>query len=108
MRFFMRTPLAPTRHAPIQQAFTRRAPAWRWAGGLTLALVAWSGGALAQAHSAKERAEDAARHRAMAAAHDAAARCLASTTDEKTCMAELQAACKGLAIGKYCGMRHVH
>ena len=78
------------------------------AAGLVLALSGLGVSAWAQAHSAKERAEDAARHRAMAAAHDAAARCLASTADEKTCMAELQAACKGLAIGKYCGMRHAH
>ncbi|MDZ4162591.1 MAG: hypothetical protein U1D28_12015 [Burkholderiales bacterium] len=64
--------------------------------------------ALAQTHTDKERAEDIARHRAMAAAHERAAACLASTRDEKACLAELQAACKGLAIGKYCGMRHVH
>jgi hypothetical protein len=63
--------------------------------------------ALAQ-HSDKERQEDAARHRAMAAAHEGAAKCLASTRSEADCLKELQAACKGLAIGKYCGMRHGH
>lgn len=64
--------------------------------------------AWAQAHSDKEVAEDAARHRAMAAAHEGAAKCLEAKKGEKVCMAELQAACKGLGIGKYCGMRHAH
>lgn len=63
--------------------------------------------ALAQ-HSDKERKEDAARHRAMAAAHENAAKCLESAKSEDMCLKELQAACKGLAIGKYCGMRHAH
>lgn len=59
-------------------------------------------------HSEKETQEDIKRHRAMAAAHEGAAKCLEAGKGEKVCMAELQAACKGLAIGKYCGMRHVH
>ncbi len=63
--------------------------------------------ALAQ-HSDQETKEDMARHRAMAAAHEAAAKCLESGKGENVCMAELQAACKGLAIGKYCGMKHSH
>ncbi|WP_439113957.1 hypothetical protein [Hydrogenophaga sp.] len=63
--------------------------------------------ALAQ-HSDKERKDDAARHRAMAAAHDNAAKCLESAKSEDVCMKELQTACKGLAIGKYCGMKHAH
>lgn len=67
------------------------------------AVSAW-----AQGHSDKEVAEDIARHRAMAAAHEGAAKCLEAKKGEKVCMAELQAACKGLGIGKYCGMRHVH
>lgn len=62
----------------------------------------------AQAHTAQETKEDIARHRAMAAAHQAAAQCLESGKDDKVCLAELQAACKGLGIGKYCGMKHVH
>jgi hypothetical protein len=66
-----------------------------------------SSAALAQ-HSDKERQEDAARHRAMAVAHENAAKCLESTKPEAQCLKELQAACKGLGIGKYCGMRHVH
>ena len=56
----------------------------------------------------KENAEEVARHRAMAAAHEAAAKCLESGKPNDQCQRELQAACKGLAIGKYCGMRHEH
>ena len=63
--------------------------------------------ALAQ-HSAQEVKDDVARHRAMAAAHEAAAKCMEAGKGEKVCMAELQTACKGLAIGKYCGMKHSH
>lgn len=64
--------------------------------------------ALAQSHSAKEIAQDVQRHRAMAAAHEAAARCLEAGKKPDVCQKELQAACKGLAIGKYCGMKHEH
>ncbi|MBT9551193.1 MAG: hypothetical protein IV088_10125 [Hydrogenophaga sp.] len=63
--------------------------------------------AMAQ-HSGQEIKEDVARHRAMAAAHEAAAKCMESGKGEKLCLAELQTACKGLAIGKYCGMKHGH
>jgi len=66
-----------------------------------------AGSALAQ-HSAEETRQDIQRHRAMAAAHEAAARCLEAGKGEKVCYAELAVACKGLAIGKYCGMRHAH
>lgn len=51
---------------------------------------------------------DIARHRAMAAAHDGAAKCLESGKKDEICEKELQAACKGLAIGKFCGMKHEH
>ena len=64
--------------------------------------------AAAQAHDAKDTAKDVQRHRAMAAAHEAAARCLESGKNHDVCQKELQAACKGLALGKYCGMRHEH
>ena len=63
--------------------------------------------ALAQ-HSGQEVQADVARHRAMAAAHEAAAKCLEAGKGEKVCMADLQTASKGLAIGKYCGMKHSH
>ena len=50
--------------------------------------------------------EDVRRHRIMAAAHEAAAKCQESGKDEELCDAELQKACKGIAYGKYCGMKH--
>jgi hypothetical protein len=59
-------------------------------------------------HSDKEIKEDVLRHRAMAAAHEAAAKCLESGKKPDICLAQLQAACKGLAVGKYCGMKHAH
>lgn len=48
------------------------------------------------------------QHRVIAAAHEAAAQCLASGKNEDACHAELAKACKGLAIGKLCGMKHKH
>ncbi len=48
------------------------------------------------------------QHKAIAVAHQAAAQCLASGKDEEACHAELAKACKGLAIGKLCGMKHKH
>ena len=59
-------------------------------------------------HSEKETKEDVQRHKAMAQAHEAAAKCLESGKKEDVCMKDLQASCKGLAIGKYCGMKHAH
>ena len=50
--------------------------------------------------------KDIADHRAMADAHLNAAKCLESGTPEKECQAQLAKDCKGLGIGKYCGMRH--
>jgi hypothetical protein len=52
--------------------------------------------------------KDIQRHRAIAVAHESAAKCLESGQPEETCHKALQAACKGLAIGKHCGMRHEH
>ena len=76
----------------------------------SLALFAGTVGAqTAEPTKLSEHAKkDVQRHRAMAAAHEAAARCLESGKTEEVCQKELQAACKGLAIGKYCGMRHEH
>ena len=59
-------------------------------------------------HSDKETKEDVVRHRAIAAAHEGAAKCLEAGKSEEVCHKALQAACKGLAIGKYCGMKHEH
>lgn len=64
--------------------------------------------AQAEKHGDKERKEDAQRHRALAAVHEAAARCLESGKPEKDCLEQLRKDCKGLGIGKYCGMRHRH
>ncbi len=72
--------------------------------GLLLQALAFSAGA----ESDKETQEDIAKHRAMAAAHEAAAQCLASGKGAEVCNKALQAACKGIAIGKFCGMRHQH
>ncbi|HUH93311.1 MAG TPA: hypothetical protein VL742_09225 [Casimicrobiaceae bacterium] len=55
---------------------------------------------------AQHTKEDVRRHRIMAAAHEAAARCQESGQDEDSCNAELAKACKGIAYGKYCGMKH--
>ncbi len=59
-------------------------------------------------HKDSETKEDIQRHRAMAAAHESAAKCLESGKKEDVCMKDLQASCKGLAVGKYCGMKHAH
>ena len=62
----------------------------------------------AGAHSDTDTKQDIVRHRAIAAAHESAAKCLESGKSEDVCHKDLQAACKGLAIGKYCGMKHEH
>ncbi|MEY3445330.1 MAG: hypothetical protein RIR45_85 [Pseudomonadota bacterium] len=56
----------------------------------------------------KEALQDIARHRAIAVAHENAAKCLESGKKDAVCEKELQVACKGLAIGKFCGMKHEH
>lgn len=75
---------------------------------LTLMLLALSATISVADESDKERKEDIAKHRAIAAAHEAVAKCLESGKKEEVCNQELQAACKGLAIGKFCGMKHEH
>jgi hypothetical protein len=54
------------------------------------------------------RRDDIAKHRAIAAAHDAAARCLESGRTEGECQQALRRACEGIAVGRYCGMKHSH
>jgi hypothetical protein len=61
-----------------------------------------------KSHGAAEIRKDVADHRAMAEAHLSAAKCLESGKTEKECHAQLAKDCKGLAIGKYCGMQHRH
>lgn len=79
---------------------------------VALATIAWAAtfsiAALAAPETDKETKEDVARHRAIAAAHEAAAKCREAGKGEDVCNAQLQAACKGLAIGKFCGMKHQH
>lgn len=70
------------------------------------ALLAFS--AHAKDSESEHKKETIAQHQAIATAHYAAARCISKGKDEKVCHAELAAACKGLALGKLCGMRHVH
>ena len=74
---------------------------------IALLSVLWGASAWAQ-HSSKEIQEDIERHKQMAAAHAAAAQCLQSGRKADDCTKDLQTACKGLALGKYCGMRHAH
>jgi hypothetical protein len=78
---------------------------WLLAGVLSAQAATFS---VAQTHAGKEIKQDIARHRAMAAAHEAAAKCLESGKAHDVCIKELQASCKGLGIGKYCGMKHEH
>jgi hypothetical protein len=44
----------------------------------------------------------------MAAAHEASARCLEAGERESLCQDRLRKACEGIAIGRYCGMKHGH
>lgn len=55
---------------------------------------------------AQHTKEDVRRHRVMAAAHEAAAKCQESGRSEDQCNAELAKACEGIAYGRYCGMKH--
>ncbi len=88
-----------------------------WTAGLSCAVlalvlafpaVAQDGKKKSKPHSADEVKEDIADHRAMAEAHLNAAKCLESGKSEKECHAQLAKDCKGLGIGKYCGMKHRH
>ncbi len=83
---------------------------WQVAGILSAlgAMFFIASSAMAQAHSADDVKKDVQRHKAMAAAHTSAAQCLESGKKYDACMKDLQTACKGLGIGKHCGMRHEH
>lgn len=59
-------------------------------------------------HTAAQVQKDVQDHLAMADAHTAAAKCLQSGNSEKVCHAQLAKDCKGLGVGKLCGMRHKH
>jgi hypothetical protein len=51
---------------------------------------------------------DIADHRTLAQAHENAAKCLEAGKSEKECHDQLAKDCKGVGIGKHCGMRHKH
>lgn len=82
----------------------------------TLALLLPIGGAQAQQSTpttakpvlSEHVKKDISRHRAMVKAHEEAARCLESGSAEEQCQKALLATCRGLAIGKYCGLKHEH
>lgn len=90
----------------------------KWITGLGVTLVALalampataaeSGKKKEKDHSADEIKKDIGDHRAMAEAHLNAARCFESGKSAKECHAQLAKDCKGLGIGKYCGMKHKH
>jgi hypothetical protein len=77
---------------------------------LTAAKAAPAAGQTAPKPSAEQahRNDDIARHRQMARAHEEAAKCLEAGGSEKQCQERLREACKGIAVGQYCGMRHAH
>jgi hypothetical protein len=79
---------------------------------LTIALMLASSAAIVSAASAAEldkaAKEDIARHRVMALAHENAAKCLEAGKPDAVCEKQLQLECKGIAIGKFCGMKHEH
>lgn len=79
---------------------------------LTVALMGISLAAMFSAASAAEldktTKEDIARHRIMAVAHENAAKCLEAGKPDALCEQPLQVECKGVAIGKFCGMKHQH
>jgi hypothetical protein len=56
----------------------------------------------------EHRRQDIIAHRTIAAAHEAAAKCLEAGRPEKECHAQLAKDCRNLGIGRYCGMRHQH
>jgi hypothetical protein len=77
---------------------------------IVAAFIAASGTALAaqKKDDAEHLKKDVGDHRAMAEAHLNAAKCLEGGTPEKQCHTQLAKDCKGLGIGKYCGMKHRH
>ncbi len=54
----------------------------------------------------QETLEDIAKHETIAAAHRTAAQCLREGRPDAVCEGALLQACKGVAIGKFCGMKH--
>jgi len=54
----------------------------------------------------QETLDDIAKHETIAAAHTQAAKCLREGKADEVCEGALLQACKGVAIGKFCGMKH--
>lgn len=54
----------------------------------------------------QETLDDIAKHETIAAAHAEAAKCLRSGKPDAVCEGALLQACKGVAIGRFCGMKH--
>ena len=79
---------------------------------LTLAIMLSVAPAIAQTQADKKKpnpvAEDIMDHRTMAEAHRKAADCLEAGKPEKECRAQLGKDCKGIGIGKNCGMKDRH
>jgi hypothetical protein len=75
---------------------------------LLLAALAFSAQVFAAAAPApnQETLDDIAKHERIAAAHTEAAKCLRAGKPDEVCEGALLQACKGIAIGKFCGMKH--
>jgi hypothetical protein len=71
----------------------------------TLALTVTVNAADAQKLN-QETLDDIVKHEKIAAAHTEAAKCLRAGKSDAVCEGALLAACKGVAIGKFCGMKH--
>lgn len=65
-------------------------------------------GAQAEKKKPNPAAEDIMDHRTMAEAHRKAAECLEAGKPEKECRAQLGKDCKGVGIGRHCGMKDRH
>jgi hypothetical protein len=76
--------------------------------GMLSCSLAGFAGAADRKEADGHRKEDIANHRAMALVHENAAKCLEAGKPHKDCQEQLQKECKGLGIGKYCGMKHKH
>jgi hypothetical protein len=74
----------------------------------TLGLGLGLGIRFVEAKNDDHRKKDIATHRLIAKAHEDAAKCLEAGKEEKQCHDALAQACRGVAIGKYCGMKHAH
>jgi len=91
----------------VWMMFLGMAPAWTHAADIAAAPSAKPAqGRVDPAVEAAETREDIRRHRIISAAHEAAAKCREAGNAEDVCMAELARACRGIAYGKYCGMKH--